>query len=133
MAQGRARENVPAPLAQMQTMAAPSAARAMASSPPRAAPSVDAAAALREAAQSGNVQRLQALLAGRIDIDARDASGRTALMLAVLHDQTEAVNSLLAAGADPNAADASGTTPLGAAVTGAQPEIAAALRQAGAR
>lgn len=133
MAQGRARENAPAPLAQMQTMAAPSGARAMASSPAPAAPSLDAATALREAAQSGNVQKLQALLAGRIDIDARDSSGRTALMLAVLDDQKEAVNSLLAAGADPNAADSSGTTPLGAAVAGARPEIAAALRQAGAR
>jgi len=132
MAQGRARENAAAPLAQMQTMAAPSAARAMASSP-APAPSFDATTALREAAQSGDIQKLQALLARRIDIDARDSSGRTALMLAVLHDQKEAVNSLLAAGADPNAADASGTTPLGAAVAGARPEIAAALRQAGAR
>jgi hypothetical protein len=133
MPQDRARENAPAPLAQMQTMAAPSAARAMASSPAPAAPSLDTAAALREAAQSGNVQKLQALLAGRIYIDARDSSGRTALMLAVLHDQKEAVNSLLEAGADPNAADSSGTTPLGAAVAGTRPEIAAALRQAGAR
>ena len=134
MAQGRAHESAPASqLAQMQAMrAAPSAARDMASPPP-AAPSPDAATALREAAQSGNLQRLQALLAGGTDIDARDAGGRTALMLAVLHDQTEAVNSLLAAGADPNAADTSGTTPLEAALARARPEITAALRRAGAR
>jgi hypothetical protein len=139
MAQGRARESAPAPqLAQMQTMRTPSAARAMPSSPSPAAPpaaarSLDAARALREAAQSGNDQTLKALLAGRIDIDARDPSGRTALMLAVLNDQKEAVNSLLAAGADPNVADTSGTTPLEAAVAGARSEIAAALRRAGAR
>jgi hypothetical protein len=136
-AHGRAPESAPAPLARMQTMAAPSAARAIASSPspapPAAARSLDASTALREAAQGGNVQELRALLAGRIDIDARDPNGRTALMLAVLHDQKEAVNSLLAAGADPNAGDTSGTTPLGAALAGARPEIAAALRRAGAR
>jgi hypothetical protein len=131
-AQGGARENAaPAPqssVAQLQTMRAPSAA-----SPPRdAAPSPDAAGALREAAQSGNVPTLQALLADHIDIDARDPWGRTALMLAVRADQKEAVDVLLAAGADPNAADARGTTPLEAAA-GAQPEIAAALRRAGAR
>jgi ankyrin repeat protein len=88
---------------------------------------------LREAAQSGNITRLNALLAERIDIDARDANGRSALMLAVLHDQQQAVNSLLAAGADPNAADSTGTRPLQAAIVGARPEIVAALRRAGAR
>jgi hypothetical protein len=138
-AQGPARESASPPqLAQMQAMPAPSAARAMASSPRPAAASaatesLDAPAALREAAQNGNVQRLEALLTERIDIDARDASGRSALMLAVLHDRKDAVNSLLAAGADPNAADTSGTTPLEAAIAAARPEIAAALRRAGAR
>jgi ankyrin repeat protein len=119
-------------------MPAAPAARAMASSSRPAAASataesLDAPAALREAAQSGNVQRLAALLTKRIDIDARDTSGRSALMLAVLHDRKDAVNSLLAAGADPNAADISGTTPLEAAMATARPEIAAALRRAGAR
>ena len=138
-AQGPARESAPPPrLAQMQAVGAPSAARAGASSPPPAAPSpgagsLDAATALREAAQSGNITRLNALLAERIDIDARDANGRSALMLAVLHDQQQAVNSLLAAGADPNAADSTGTRPLQAAIVGARPEIVAALRRAGAR
>jgi Ankyrin repeats (3 copies) len=138
-AQGPARESASPPqLAQTQAMPAPSAARAMASSPrpaaaSPAAESLDAPAALREAAQNGNVQRLEALLTERIDIDARDASGRSALMLAVLHDRKDAVNSLLAAGADPNAADTGGTTPLEAAIAAARPEIAAALRRAGAR
>jgi ankyrin repeat protein len=104
----------------------------MSPSAPAAPPSLDPAADLREAAQSGNVARLRALLADHLDIDARDARGRTALMLAVRRDQKEAVSVLLAAGADPNAADAAGTTPLAAAAD-AQPEIAAALRRAGAR
>jgi hypothetical protein len=138
-AQGPARESAAPQLAQTQAMPAPSAAQARASSSPlpaaasARAESLDAPAALREAAQSGNVQRLEALLTERIDIDARDASGRSALMLAVLHDRKDAVNSLLAAGADPNAADTSGTTPLEAAIAAARPEIAAALRRAGAR
>jgi hypothetical protein len=109
------------------------------SSPPQpasftsAARTMDPAAQLRQAAESGNVPALQDLLAKQPVIDARDASGRTALMLATLHGRTEAVDALLSAGADPNAADARGTTPLQAALAGDQPAIAAALRRAGAR
>jgi ankyrin repeat protein len=79
------------------------------------------------------VSTLRRLLAEKLNIDARDASGRTALMLAVLQGQKEVVNTLLAAGADPNAADASGTTPLQAALAGAHSAIAVALEQSGAR
>jgi hypothetical protein len=138
MAQGPVRESASTPQLARRATPAPSAARDMASlaSPApaqHAARSLDAAAALREAAQSGNVQRLETLLAEHIDIDARDANGRSALMLAVLHNQKEAVTSLLAAGADPNAADTAKTTPLAAAIAAARPEIATALRRAGAR
>jgi ankyrin repeat protein len=93
----------------------------------------DPAAQLRQAAEMGDVAALRALLDGRAVVDARDAGGRTALMLATLHGRTEAVDALLSAGADPNAADANGTTPLQAALAGDQPAIAAALRRAGAR
>jgi hypothetical protein len=109
------------------------------SSPPQpasftsAARTMDPAAQLRQAAESGNVPAMQDLLAKQPVIDARDASGRTALMLATLHGRTEAVDVLLSAGADPNAADARGTTPLQAALARDQPAIAAALRRAGAR
>jgi hypothetical protein len=138
-AQRAARESASPPqLAQAQAMTAPSDARTTSSLAlhAAAAPTTrtpDAATALREAAQSGNVQRVEALIAEGTDIDARDASGRSALMLAVLHDQKQAVSSLLAAGADPNAKDTSGTTPLAAAIAAARPEIAAALQRAGAR
>lgn len=116
-----------------------SGAAALSYSPPQAA-SVAAtaglkatAAQLRQAAELGNVPALQSLLGKQAAIDARDDSGRTALMLATLHGRTEAVKVLLSAGADPNAADANGTTPLQAALEGDQPAIADALRRAGAR
>jgi hypothetical protein len=91
------------------------------------------AAALRRAAEAGDLASLHALLEKRTDIDSRDSAGRTALMLATLHDQADAVTALLARGADPNAADADGTTPLQAAMTGNHPTIVAALRRYGAR
>ena len=102
--------------------------------PAPAAPSAsDPAAALRHAAETGDIPRLQLLLGSQPAIDARDESGRTALMLAVLRGESRAVDTLLASGADPNAADGRGTTPLQAAIAGNQPAIVAALRRAGAR
>jgi ankyrin repeat protein len=109
------------------------AATAPALSLPRAESWTDRAAALRQAANSGNLPALRRIIAEKPDIDARDAGGRTALMLAVLRDQREAVDLLLAAGADPNAADASGTKPLQAALAGAHAAIAVALEQSGGR
>jgi uncharacterized protein len=76
---------------------------------------------------------MQTLLDSEPLIEARDENGRTALMLAALHGQSQAVDVLLAHGADPNAADGHGTTPLQAAVAGNQQAIAASLRRAGAR
>ncbi|MEP6885182.1 MAG: ankyrin repeat domain-containing protein [Gammaproteobacteria bacterium] len=93
----------------------------------------ESAAALRQAAETGDVQGLKVQVARSADIDARDAGGRTPLMLATLHGQLRAVEALLAAGADANAVDEGGVTPLQAAVNGNQPAIAAALRRAGAR
>jgi Ankyrin repeats (3 copies) len=98
---------------------------------PRAA--TNPSAALRSAAEVGDLAALEALVANQTEIDSRDAAGRTALMLATLHGQTNAVAALLAYGADPNAADADGTTPLQAATAGDHPAIVAALRRYGAR
>lgn len=105
-------------------------ARASAATP---AGPANPAESLRAAAEIGDSARLHMLLEARIDIDARDSAGRTALMLATLRGQTRAVDALLASGADPNSADAHGTTPLQAALAGNQPAIIAALRRAGAR
>jgi hypothetical protein len=116
----------------------PAPAAAAASPSPRAfarAPSfLDDGTALRAAAGRGDLSALHRLLsAPKPEVDARDASGRTALMLAVLGDHPQAVDTLLAAGANPNAADANGTTPLKAALAGGRLAIATALEQAGAR
>jgi hypothetical protein len=94
---------------------------------------IDSAAALRAAAESGDLARLKALLAEQVDLEARDSAGRTALLLAVLHGQARAVDALLAAGADPNSAAMDGLTPLHAARNAHEASIAAALRRGGAR
>jgi hypothetical protein len=110
------------------------ARRAAAASPPAPAANViDAGTAFRHAAESGDLRTLDRLLAGQSDINARDAAGRTPLMLAILHGQTEVVSALLAYGADPNAEDARGTTPLEAARASGRPAIVAALQRYGAR
>jgi hypothetical protein len=91
------------------------------------------AAALRHAAEVGDLATLAALVGKQTDVDSRDGAGRTALMMATLHGQADAVTALLADGADPNAADADGTTPLQAAMAGNHPTIVAALRRYGAK
>jgi ankyrin repeat protein len=106
----------------------------MFAAPRAAAPAPqELAAQVRRAAEIGDVTTLQSLLGKQPVIEARDADGRTALMLAALHGQAAAVDALLARGADPNAADARGMTPLQAAVAANQPAIVAALQRAGAR
>jgi hypothetical protein len=90
-------------------------------------------AALRRAAESGDVPELQRLLDGPFDVDSRDGRGRTALMLATLRGRIDAVGMLLDHGADPNAADSQGLTPLQVATAGNETAIIAALRRKGAR
>ena len=89
-------------------------------------------AAVRRAAEQGDIAKLQFLLDRGADINARDADNRSPLMLAVTHSRTKVVELLLAHGADANAADRSGATPLQAAVSTHQTAIAATLRAAGA-
>ncbi len=88
--------------------------------------------ALRQASATGDMPRLRSLLSQPVAIDAVDALGRTALMLATLNGQAAAVEALLAHGANPNVADAQGRTPLGVAHATRQTAIAAALERAGA-
>jgi hypothetical protein len=98
-----------------------------------ASPQADPSAALRWAAEVGDVRRLRVILGAPVRIDVPDERGRTALILAASRGQAESVDMLLAHGADPNAADANGTTPLKAALAAGQPAIVASLRRAGAR
>ncbi|HMD72379.1 MAG TPA: ankyrin repeat domain-containing protein [Steroidobacteraceae bacterium] len=114
------------------TSSAGPAARA-ADAAPRAAMAAKRAdlSTLRQAAETGDLARLQANLDQSVDIDAVDADGRTALMLATLNAQASAVEMLLSHGANPNIADAQGRTPLTLARSLRQPEIAAALQRAG--
>ena len=133
----------PALAQQVIVNAAARSAAAPTASASRAAPVVRAAAApppeqtgpeaLRHAAAAGDLTALKGALAGGSDIDARDAEGRTALMLATLNGRADAVAELLARGADPSGADAHGTTPLQAAVAADEREIIAMLRRYGAR
>jgi hypothetical protein len=106
-----------------------------AAAPPPAANVTDPAAAFRRAAETGDLGALDRLfgMQPQPDINARDAAGRTPLMLAILHGQTSVVSALLAYGADPNAADGHGTTPLQAAQAAGRPAIIAALQRYGAR
>lgn len=66
------------------------------------------------AARSGEVERVQNLLAVAEDIDlnATNASGRTALMLAALQKNEAMLTTLLEAGANPNLQDTRGSTAL---------------------
>jgi len=93
---------------------------------------VDPAAAFRRAAEMGDLPGLKALLEKQADIDSRDAVGRTALMLATLHGQTNAVAVLLAYGAD-RTLRCGRYTPLQAAKASDHPAIVAALQRYGAR
>lgn len=69
-------------------------------------------ATLHSAAQAGDLQQVQALLASGIDANAVDGEGNTALHLAAFNGHLDVVKALLAAGADVNAQDAQGWTPV---------------------
>jgi len=115
--------------------AAPAAADRAAGATLNAAATAPPAAnsVLGQASASGDVARLEVLLREGTDINAVDALGRTALMIATENAQAAAVDALLAHGADPNIADARGRTPLAIARASSETGIAAALQRAGAR
>lgn len=72
-----------------------------------AAPSV----ALPDAAATGDADAVATALRSGADREARDAAGRTPLLLAVTYDQVPAARVLTALGADPDALDARHDTP----------------------
>jgi ankyrin repeat protein len=69
-------------------------------------------AALHFAARSGHMEAVEALVAGKADINAVDADGSNALILAALNGHPDVAVALLEAGADPKVADKFGRTVL---------------------
>jgi ankyrin repeat protein len=90
-------------------------------------------AALRKAAQDGDLAAVQDLLAKGAMVDGKDATGKTALLWAAPgRDNPEMVKLLIAKGADVNAKDNDGETALMIAASQSNPGILAALIEAGA-
>jgi RNA polymerase sigma factor (sigma-70 family) len=125
----------PAPSADTQVESAPPLPAA---TPPAAQPAPTPAAAastppdeLWTAAKSGDMSGLQAVLASNVDVNAFDADGETALILAIQHNHVDIVRALLAHGANPNMADSRGFTPLRAARARANLAILTALENNG--
>jgi RNA polymerase sigma factor (sigma-70 family) len=105
-------------------------------SPTQPAPTPAAAASnppdeLWLAAKSGDMSGLQAALAGNVDVNALDANGQTALILAIQHNHVDIVRALLAHGANPNTADSRGFTPVRAARVRGNLAILTALERNG--
>jgi len=95
------------------------------------------AESLLQPARSGDLERVKALLAGGADVDARDAEGASALMLAASGGHVAVVRALLGAGADVHATDARGWQALTRAIHNAEldrgfPDVVQALIDAGA-
>ncbi len=65
---------------------------------------------LIDAVRAGDAAKVRQI-AGRADLEARDAQGRSALLLAVQADNVDIARALIAAGADVNAKDAIRDTP----------------------
>ena len=87
---------------------------------------------LIEAVKQHDREAVEALLAERVDVDAAEADGSTALHWATYADDHATVRLLLRAGAEPNAAAAHGVSPLSLACTNASAALVTTLLRAGA-
>jgi uncharacterized protein len=88
---------------------------------------------LVDAVRSQDVSRVQALLSGRADVNARSDDGSTPLLWAAHWNDVAMAESLIRAGADPNAANDFGMTPLSRACTNGSAPLVDLLLKAGAR
>ena len=95
-------------------------------------PAPAAASTLHEAAISGDVDTVQAILATSVDVNARDSYGRTALMHAVDRGYIVIVPLLLEAGANPEIQAPDGATALFIAAVHGHAGIIALLMKTGA-
>ncbi len=110
--------------------------------PPRALPARPLATASRrdsakdeallQRAEDGDVRAITALLAEGASLEARDASGFTPLMLAVIHGHAGAVDALVAAGAGVNVQNRAGLTAVMLAAINNHTAVIAALADRGA-
>ena len=80
-----------------------------------------------DAARAGSTDRLGAFIDANYDLDTRDDSGYTALILAAYHGQQAAVEQLLSAGANPCSQDKRGNTALMGAIFKGELSIAQRL------
>jgi len=85
-----------------------------------------------DAAKRGDRDALRTALARRVDVNAPEADGTTALHWAVRADDAESVAMLLGAGANANAANRYGITPLWLASTNGNAAVIESLIKAGA-
>jgi ankyrin len=88
--------------------------------------------ALVEAAKNGDREAVRTLLGRRVDVNAADADGATALHWASYRDDLESTELLLRAGAQVNAANDLGVTPLWAASQNGSAAMVRRLLRAGA-
>ena len=89
-------------------------------------------APLADAAQKMDRAKVSALLEQRVDVDAPQADGMTALHWAVYHDDVEMARQLVGAGAAVKAANRYGVTPLALACTNGSDVVVELLLKAGA-
>ena len=87
---------------------------------------------LIEAIQDQNHEAVRVLLADRIDVNAAEGDGATALHWGVVRDDIAVVEALLRAGADANAANDYGVTSLQLACTNRNAAVVGKLLEAGA-
>ncbi len=89
---------------------------------------------LHYAAQEGNSEIVNLLLAARSDPNAKTRfGGETALHHAAMRDDVAVANALLASGADPNITNSTGASPLGQAIFFKHAKVVPALLRAGAK
>jgi uncharacterized protein len=112
----------PAPSSSAATPVSVSASAASVSIPPEG---------FWRAAQNGDARELQGALVGNVDVNALDAKGHRALILAIEYGHVEIVRTLLAHGANPKLADTHGATPQSAAHARGNFEILALLQRSG--
>lgn len=89
--------------------------------------------ALFQAVRGGHAETVRSILTGgRADVNGRDESGDTPLIIAARAGHDDVVQALLVARADPNAKNDGGQTALSSAAAGGHDEVIRLLKQAGA-